>query len=348
MKKILLSFILALFSVVAFACHTTSISLVSGPTAIGGGQYSTTIQVCFGQYTAGNWGGTQSFKFTVGGTTFVSFSPATVTNNYKAYTTASCLGPNCFMGTCAAVSATATGVIGPATVVTYNTTSSTPAGYPIVPDDNESCTGCPTSFCFNFTFVTAGYPTSISLGGNVEAQQPKVCRSICGFSTNYAGGPCNGSFDADMTITFGALPIELISFNGYANSDGFNLLEWVTATETNNDYYTIERSSDGITWEECSRVNAAGNSSVPLRYTYKDYGYAVNSINYYRLKQTDYNGNYEFFNIIVVDNSKNAKEIHVIKVTDLMGREVSENSDCIKLYYFSNGEVKKVYRLTSR
>jgi len=152
------------------------------------------------------------------------------------------------MNTCTAISATATGSMISSTVVQYSTTSSTPAGYPIVPDDNESCTGTATSFCFNFTFVTNGYPTSISLNGNIEVTRPKIYTTVCGHGTTYAGGPCNGSFDADMTVTFAVLPIELLFFNGYVN-DGFNLLEWVTATELNNNYYTLERSNDGIEWE---------------------------------------------------------------------------------------------------
>ncbi len=206
MKKILL-LLITLISINTFGCHSTLITVVSNPTPIGGGKYTTTIQTCFGQYTAGNWGGTQSFTFTITGTTFVSFAPATITNNYFAYTGATCAGPNCFMNTCAAVSATATGTLTSTTVVTYNTTSSVPAGFPIVPDDNESCVGCPVSFCFNFTFITNGYPTSITLGGNIEEQEPKVCRTICGFPLNYAGGPCNGTFDSDMTLAFSSLSL---------------------------------------------------------------------------------------------------------------------------------------------
>jgi hypothetical protein len=337
MKKFILM-IFMLLSLASFACHTTSISLVSGPTSIGGGQYSTTIQVCFGQYTAGNWGGTQSFNIVLAGATYVSFSPVTITNTYKAYTTATCSGPNCFMGTCASVTATATGTLASSTMVSYNTTSSTPAGYPIVPDDNESCTGCPTSFCFNFTFVSNGYPTSISLTGNIEEVEPKVCRTTCGFPTNYAGGPCNGSFDADMTITFTPLPIELLYFNGYKNN-GYNLLEWTSATEQNNDYYTIERSLDGFSWTEVAKVDGAGNSSQALRYTYRDYGYDATKINYYRLSQTDYNGQTEYFQIIAVENIYTSPSI--MKVTDILGQDVPADYEGIRIIYYSNGRVEK-------
>jgi hypothetical protein len=341
-KKILFILWFSLLSSSIFACHGTTITLISGPTAIGGGQYQTTIQACFAQYTAGNWGGTQNFTFILSGATYVSFSPATITNNYNAYTTATCAGPNCFMGTCLPVSAVATGTLTSSTVVTYNTTSSVPTGFPIVPDDNESCTGCPTSFCFNFTFVSTGYPTAISLSGNIEMVQPKICRSVCGFATNYSGGPCNGSYDADMTITFGALPIELLFFNGYNNSD-FVLLEWVSATESNNDYYTIEKSIDGFNWEYLETIDGAGNSSIPLRYTCKDVN-PNKGINYYRLKQTDYNGQSEYFQIIAVAHDDSFSKV-LIKTTDLLGREVSDSYDGVIIRYYDNGTHDKIYRV---
>lgn len=339
MKKLILTLLFSLLTVITFACHGTSITLVSGPTPIGSGQYSTVITACFAQYTAGNWGGTQNFQFTVSGTAFISFLPATITNNYKAYTTATCSGPNCFMGTCASVSAVATGSILSTTVIGCNTTSSTPAGFPIVPDDNESCTGCPTSFCFNFTFVTVGYPTSISLNGNIETLQPKVCRTICGFNSPVA--PCNGAFDADMTITFGVLPIELLYFNGFVNDD-FNLLEWSSASERNNAYYTIEGSENGTEWYLVNNITAAGNSSIVLRYTYRDYNFKRNTLNYYRLKQTDYDGTSKTFQIIVIDNRKNTTNKKLVKITNLLGQDVNLESDEILIYYYSDGSHDKI------
>ena len=345
MKKFLTLF-LTLISTITFACHTTNLTLISGPTNIGGGQYQTVVQACFGQYTAGNWGGTNNFNFTISGATYVSFSPANITNSYNAYTAASCAGPNCFMSTCAAISATATGSMISSTVVQYSTTSSTPAGYNIVPDDNESCAGTPTSFCFNFTFVTNGYPTSISLNGNIEAQQPRVCRAICGFPNTYAGGPCNGSYDADMTITFTPLPIELVYFNGYVN-DGFNLIEWVSATETNNNYYTLERSIDGYDWDVATIINGSGNSSTPIRYDYRDYSYKQNEYNYYRLSQTDFNGDKEIFEIIVVDNRSNKKDKTLVKILTVAGTEIEDitNYTGVLIYYYSDGSYSKVCKL---
>ena len=84
------------------------------------------------------------------------------------------------------------------------------------------------------------------------------------------------------------LPIQLLYFNG--KSEGRrNLLEWATATETNNDYFTIEKSGDAINFEPMAKINGAGNSTSNLSYNTYDNN-PTNGITYYRLKQTDYNG----------------------------------------------------------
>lgn len=84
------------------------------------------------------------------------------------------------------------------------------------------------------------------------------------------------------------VPIELLSFTGKAEKEG-NLIQWATATEINNDYFTLERSIDGTNFEVIATVDGAGNSINTLRYEYLDNS-APNGISYYRLTQTDYNG----------------------------------------------------------
>lgn len=140
------------------------------------------------------------------------------------------------------------------------------------------------------------------------------------------------------------LPIEIVSFNGY-DRNNYNLINWVSATEINNDYYTLERSIDGISWDIISLINGSGNSSTPMYYEYKDYSYKKNSYNYYRLKQTDFNGINEYFNIIVVDNSKNTIDKTLIKVTDLMGQDVDPDTEGILVYYYSDGTHQKICKI---
>ncbi len=81
------------------------------------------------------------------------------------------------------------------------------------------------------------------------------------------------------------LPIELIDFEGKAQENG-HLLQWFTASETNNDFYTLERSTDGKNFERITTISGAGTSSKPQTYSFLD-RFAPNGISYYRLSQTD-------------------------------------------------------------
>lgn len=99
------------------------------------------------------------------------------------------------------------------------------------------------------------------------------------------------------------LPIELISFSAYKKDDVVELL-WETATEINNDYFTIERTVDGKEFEVLETIEGAGNSTTKLAYKIIDPNPVV-GIAYYRLKQTDYDGKFEYFDLIAVKFNEN-------------------------------------------
>jgi hypothetical protein len=82
------------------------------------------------------------------------------------------------------------------------------------------------------------------------------------------------------------LPIELISFTGTHETD-FNRMEWVTSAETNLDFFSVERSLDGLEWETIYNTPGKNSKRVNTAYEFADYGFTGNAINYYRLKQTD-------------------------------------------------------------
>ncbi len=96
------------------------------------------------------------------------------------------------------------------------------------------------------------------------------------------------------------LPIQLAAFNGQAEGTK-NKLQWVTMSEENNDYFTLERSKDASIFTAFTKVEGAGNSSVRINYSaYDDEPY--DGITYYRLKQTDYNGNFTYSPTIAIEN----------------------------------------------
>lgn len=125
---------------------------------------------------------------------------------------------------------------------------------------------------------------------------------------------------------FSALPIELLSFEANQKNDNEVELFWETASESQNDYFTIERSLDGVDWSEVARLNGAGNSNQYLSYTLTDTN-VPNTFVYYRLKQTDFNGEFRLSDIEQVDLSRTATlALHaypnpVINVLTVTGKE---------------------------
>ncbi|MBC5773955.1 T9SS type A sorting domain-containing protein [Pontibacter sp. KCTC 32443] len=94
------------------------------------------------------------------------------------------------------------------------------------------------------------------------------------------------------------LPVELLSFEGKATQSGIEL-EWETASESNNDHFEIERSSDGKNFASIGIVDGAGNSNTKRSYNYLD-DVNYNGMYYYRLRQVDFDGEKTFSNVIAV------------------------------------------------
>jgi len=109
-------------------------------------------------------------------------------------------------------------------------------------------------------------------------------------------------FTLASTTTNNPLPIELTYFEAVENGQQVEL-SWETASEIDNDYFTIERSQDGIHFEAIEKVLGAGNSTQTIEYSTVDKS-PYNGVSYYRLKQTDYNGEFSYSEIEVVNFSK--------------------------------------------
>lgn len=94
------------------------------------------------------------------------------------------------------------------------------------------------------------------------------------------------------------LPVELTSFTGRAVENGVRL-DWATASETDNDYFTVLRSRDAETWHEVDRVDGAGESQAEIRYRLLDASPEI-GLNYYKLRQTDYEDAFEDSKVIAI------------------------------------------------
>lgn len=149
------------------------------------------------------------------------------------------------------------------------------------------------------------------------------------------GSPWMGAFEGVV-----ALPIKLVSFTGKKSGTN-NELKWTTASEQNNDFFTIEKTFDGIDFETVGLENGAGNSNEYLNYSLTDYN-ARKAVNYYRLKQTDFDGKYDFSEIISIDNSNDETSKEIVLKTNILGQEVNEFYRGIVVIVYSDGSSIKV------
>jgi|GEM_PF-4399760 len=106
-----------------------------------------------------------------------------------------------------------------------------------------------------------------------------------------------------IIIENSTLPVELLSFSA-TPVKGQVQLDWSTASETQNDYFAVERSADGIYFETIERVEGNGNSVIRIDYQTTDVQ-PLAGVNYYRLKQVDYDGAFEYSKIVTAVVSAN-------------------------------------------
>ncbi|MEY4905560.1 MAG: hypothetical protein RLZZ292_3375 [Bacteroidota bacterium] len=104
------------------------------------------------------------------------------------------------------------------------------------------------------------------------------------------------------------LPIELTSWKATCKNE-VTQLSWTTASERNNAYFTIEQSDNALDFSPIGRIEGAGESNQPLHYGFKDTKHFSNKTRYYRLKQTDLDGKFDYSNIIALDCEPTAAAI---------------------------------------
>lgn len=182
--------------------------------------------------------------------------------------------------------------------------------------------------------------THLTVSGT--AAMPTLTRSdVVGWSNyGFGGGSAN------------PLPVELITFQGWCN-DGTTELMWSTASENNSDRFIIESSRDMIHWNWVGEIQAAGNSG-----TYHEYNFSLSEnqreLRYYRLKQIDFNGDFNLYDPISLEcgtsqaeislypnpnqgtftlqlNSVSEKQLVEISILDQTGRRLHEQNTLLQV-----------------
>jgi len=160
-------------------------------------------------------------------------------------------------------------------------------------------------------------PSYVSIGGHASSYFNRATKSICftGHIVDGSGGnlqtnpnqfscfdQAHPNWEPDINLcAAGVLPVELISFQG--NVDGNDVgLNWSTATEDENEKFEIEVSYNGIDYEQLDSVEGAGTTDVTQYYSYSHNNVALlgSELAYYRLKQVDFSGQYEYSDVVLI------------------------------------------------
>ena len=140
-----------------------------------------------------------------------------------------------------------------------------------------------------------------------------------GFGAAMAVEVYNGSAQVDhMRITVyttSILPVELVDFYATKTEKRTVMTNWVTGSELNSDYFEIQRSSNGSFFETIGVVQAAGNSNNLITYQFEDEN-PLNGMVYYRLKQIDFDGSFEYSDIRQIELKGEEALIYPNPVTD--------------------------------
>jgi hypothetical protein len=191
------------------------------------------------------------------------------------------------------------------------TASTTPAGQICVYTGAQDClqNGANDAVIL-FNTVTSTVVQAIAYEGNVTVSNSASPAEIQGLvitsvgsdpgsaaSTSLRDDDGDGTF-ALITSNQGELPIELSNIAVHVK-DVVSLLSFTTTTEKNNAYFAIERSSDGRAFTQIGEVKGAGTSLVQQDYTYTDEK-PLRGINFYRLKQVDFDGQFSYSPVVSV------------------------------------------------
>jgi hypothetical protein len=137
----------------------------------------------------------------------------------------------------------------------------------------------------NRTVKNATFTVSVPVGSTIFIRWQDI---------NDAGNDHGLAVD-DLSITFdnAPLPVTLISFKASLNSSNQAVLKWATASEKDNHYFEIERSKNAIDFESLGKINGKGTSDLRNDYAFTDET-PLKGINYYRLKQVDFDGTFSY------------------------------------------------------
>jgi uncharacterized repeat protein (TIGR01451 family) len=221
----------------------------------------------------------------------------------------------------------------------------------------------PTGYTFNYSnpkvtlsanasvSLSAGNSINFTFTGNVKSDAPFNTYSN---SVDVSGSSQDGTVTDERTNTndnstnyqvINPLPVELFAFKGFQSQNGIQLT-WQTATEINNSHFEVEWSTDGKTFEKIAQVQGAGTTNNMQFYT-SLHSTPASGLNYYRLKQVDFDGKFEYSHIVNVERTTNSSH-------DLQGSDIEYQifpnpaTDYIEIHGINEGELVQIFNINGQ
>jgi hypothetical protein len=223
--------------------------------------------------------------------------------------------------------------VAPQTTTTYVVTGYNNAGCAgtdtitvhVLPKPTGSIPSMPPCYVNDNLQLTSGqwthsvlYQWSGPMGFNANIPQPvipNVQMENAGmyYLTVTSADECTASASVQIEILEKALPVNLINFEGrWDEGMSLNQLNWSTASESNNDYFIIERSFTTDGFSPVGRMNGAGNSLSQQFYSFQDKDVDPGTKYFYRLRQVDYNQTFKYSRIIMIQTPSNRLTDHEV------------------------------------
>jgi hypothetical protein len=192
--------------------------------------------------------------------------------------------------------------------------------------------------CAAMTFVWSGTGGWLTVPGNVAsgiAASPYGTYDV--LVTDNNGCQSTASLTLNSNCQEAPLPVELLSFT-VTKDNAVAVLDWATATEMNNNYFDVQHSVDGVTFSRIDRVYSQNGNSTSLQTYQTIHNEPAKGVNYYRLKQVDFDGTFEYSDIrSVVFGNVGGLTIYPNPTNEILNVKVPAGMDNTSVIEIVNG-----------
>lgn len=173
---------------------------------------------------------------------------------------------------------------------------------------------------FNVTVNTTGMPGITSPDSLYVIRRSDYNGSWNAITSSYSSsslftGFINGFSDYSIgsQMAVNTLPVKWLEISAQRYVEGTNTIKWITASEINNDYFIVQRSIDGINFEDIAKLNAGKFANQKQVYVYQD-EFNSNEIEqtYYRIKQVDKDGQFDFSKMVLLQTNSKENQLKVL------------------------------------